>query len=499
MKKTGILVMVILCIALSACVTGIPAIDNLFTMSQSPSVNAPEKSAASNAAAKEKGTPIAAEQTGSSPRNAAIGRPDSPVPARRTRDYTRPVSHEAAYAYRTGAADPQIKNMPRNIEAHRTEDPAEYLRQAAAYIVKNAKDPFDKIKKAHDLVALTIRYDAASFLAGRSPPQDYAAVVRSRLAVCEGYSNLFKKLCDEMAVECDVIHGYARGFGSSPFDDEAPSDSNHAWNAVNIENAWYLVDCTWDAGHLKGRSFQADYGTDYLFLKPEYFVYEHFPEDPRQQLLEKPVSAAGFSGLPFCRPKFFEFVSGENAELAKVLRVEEKTELEFSVKDGFIPDIKIYDEGGDKKLEHHSFVQKEGGSYKAYLSFPSPGNYIVRFFTRKQNARSSESCAELGVIADAGTDVQYPLRYASFGNDVSLISPIEMPLRKNTRYEFRIRADDKKIMALMYNRQFIPFERDGDGTFFLEAEIPSNVKEITIGSANSARGSYTSIVKYLVR
>jgi hypothetical protein len=53
-------------------------------------------------------------------------------------------------------------------------------------------------------------------------------------------------------------------------------------------------------------------------------------------------------------------------------------------------------------------------------------------------------------------------------------------------------------MALMYDKKFIPFEKDEDGTFFLEAEIPSNVKEITIGSANSERGRYESIVKYTV-
>ncbi|MDR1047588.1 MAG: hypothetical protein LBL64_07420 [Treponema sp.] len=433
---------------------------------------------------------------------AADVRPSRPAaqtaPVRQSSNYTRPDSYETAYAYRSGTADPLIRNMPRNIESLRSKDPAEYVRQTAVYIVKNAKDPFDKIKKTHDLVTLTIRYDAASFLANRIPPQDYESVVKSRMAVCEGYSNLFKKLCDEMAVECDVIHGYARGVGSSPFADEDPSDSNHAWNAVNIGNAWYLVDCTWDAGNLNGKSFQADYGTDYLFLKPEHFIYDHFPENSRQQLLEKPVSAADFSRLPFYRPKFFEAVSIRTEAPDKVLRVEGKIELEFSMNDDSIPDLEVYDENGGKRLEHHSLVQKEGDRYKAYLSFPSQGNYVVRFFIKKQNARRGESCAEFGIAADAGTNVLYPLQYASFGDAVSLISPIEMPLRKNTRYEFRIRAHDKKIIALMYNKQFIPFEKDGDGIFFLEAEIPASVKEVTIGSANSERGSYAGIVKYLV-
>jgi hypothetical protein len=471
MKRMNLPAAAFLCLFLPSCATGIKAVDDFFAAVKEPAGDR-------------------------SIENAIIVHPA--VPARELRNYTGPESYEAAYAYRTDAADPQIRNMPRHIEALRGKDTAEYIREAAAYIIKNAKDPFDKIKKAHDLVALTIRYDAASFLAGRHPPQDYASVVKSRLAVCEGYSNLFKKLCDEMAVECEVIHGYARGVGSSPLLNEIPSGSNHAWNLVNIKDAWYFIDCTWDAGHLKGSAFQADYGTDYLFLKPEHFIYNHFPENTRQQLLENAVSPVDFSRLPFFRPKFFEAISGETGNMDKVVTVGGKTEIEFSLKDEFVPDIEIYDEKENKRLEHRSFVQREGNLYKAYLSFPSPGNYIVRFFTRKQNARSGEFCAEFGVIANAGSDVLYPLQYSSFGNMVSIISPIEMPLRKNTKYEFRVRADNRRILALIYDKQFIPFEKDEEGNFFLEAEIPPNAKEIMIGSANSPRGSYTGIIGYLV-
>ncbi|MDR2019935.1 MAG: hypothetical protein LBQ14_04130 [Treponema sp.] len=477
-----------LCLSLSACVTGIKAIDDLFAAN-----NTAEKKTDPSATARSKKRTSIFDVI--SQDNIII----NPSVSQQTRNYTGPESYDAAYTYRTDTADPRIRSMPRNIESLRSKDQVEYVRQAAAYIVQNAKDPFDKVKKAHDLVALTIRYDAASFLSGRDAPQDYASVVKSRLAVCEGYSNFFKKLCDEMNVECEVVHGYARGVGSSPFVDESPSDSNHAWNMVNIEGAWYFIDSTWDAGNLRGRNFQADYTTDYLFIKPEYFIYDHFPENPRQQLLEKPVSSDDFSRFPFFEPKFFEIVLGEFKNLDKVLRAEGKIELEFSLKDGFIPDVEVYDDDGDTRLEHRSFVQKEGNVYKAYLSFPSPGNYLARLFIRKQNARNGESCAELGVIAGAGTGVMYPLQYASFGNTISLINPIEMPLRKNAKYEFRVRADDKRIMALMYGNNFIPFQKDEDGIFFLEAEIPSNIKEITIGTANSARGSYTGIVTYLVQ
>jgi uncharacterized protein YkwD len=414
-------------------------------------------------------------------------------------DVKRPESLDAAYTYRTGAADSAMRRIPSGIESLRTKDQDEYLRQAAGYIAKNSKNQFDKTKKAHDLVALNIRYDAASFLANRQTPQDYAAVIRTRLAVCEGYSNLFKALCDELDIPCEIVHGYARGVGSSSLVREDPSDSNHAWNIVNIEGGSYLVDCTWDAGHLNGRNYAADYSTDYFLLKPEYFIYSHFPEDPGRQLLEKPLSSSEFSRLPFCRPKYFEVVAGAEMILPKLSGTEKgEVTFDFGINEGFIPDFVLYSEDEKTKFANNIFVQKEGGVYRAYLSFPSAGSYLLRFFYRKQGGRSGEFCAEYGVIADTGSNILYPTQYASFGDSVTVMSPIKMPLKKNTNYEFRIRADDKKIIALMYNKNFIPFEKDEEGVWFLAAEIPSNVKELTIGSANSARGSYTGIVTYTV-
>ncbi|MFP3090229.1 hypothetical protein LQZ21_07870 [Treponema sp. TIM-1] len=497
MKRLIIPAVTAVCVFLSACATGTGVIDDFFTTLIGPSAD----QGAENTGAPVEKTPPKARNSGKTTGPAVPDRLPvlASVSARQTRTYPRPASYEAAYAYRNDTADPQVRRLPQQIESLRSKDPAEYVRQAAAYISKNSKDPFDKVKKAHDLVALTIRYDAASFLANRNPPQDYESVLKSKLAVCEGYSNVFKKFCDELGVDAEVVHGYGRGVGSSPFIDENPADSNHAWNIVFIENAGYLIDCTWDAGNLRGSSFQADYTTDYLFLKPEYFIYNHFPEDPRQQLLEKPLSPVAFSRLPFCRPKYFEIFSAEAGDFAKVLRAAGKTELEFSLKDGFTPSVEVYDETGNKKLEHRSFVQKEGDLYRAYLSFPAAENYMVRFFIKKESARAAESCAEFGVISTAASGVRYPTQYTSFGPGISIISPLEMPLVKNQTYEFKIRAEGKEIIALLYNRNIIPLEKDEAGNFFIEAEIPSNTKEIMIGAANNPRGRYEGLVTYEVK
>ena len=49
--------------------------------------------------------------------------------------------------------------------------------------------------------------------------------------VCNGYSNLFKLLCDYAGIETQTL---------------ANNTMNHAWNRVKVDGIWYDVDVTWD-------------------------------------------------------------------------------------------------------------------------------------------------------------------------------------------------------------------------------------------------------------
>jgi hypothetical protein len=413
-------------------------------------------------------------------------------------DYKRPASYETAYAYRTDTPDQDVRQLPQSIDALRVRDAALYIRQTAEYINRNSKNNFERVKKAHDVVALTIRYDAASFFSGRTPSQSYEDVLKSRLAVCEGYSNVFKRLCDELRIECEIVRGFGRGVGVSPFRNDTPASSNHAWNLIKIENAWYLVDCTWDSGHLNGRNFQAEYSTDYLFLKPEYFIYTHFPGNPQQQLISSPLSADAFSKLPLFKPKFFDSLSGLNPAVQKINTVNGALEFKFTLNAGFEVSFNVYDAADGKKYDNCSFTQKEGNVYKTYLSFPNPGNYTVMCFWKKPGDQVSSSCGEFGVSSGKGSAVRYPVQYGNFGPDTTIFSPLEMPLAAGRKYQFKLNCD-KKYVALIYNKTFVQLQKNAEGVFSVEAAIPSGVKTVMIGASNSLNGQYQGIIQYEVR
>jgi hypothetical protein len=487
MKKSFLSFTAILSILLAACATGNP-LAGLFSGREPPPANPPASNAgASNAAPGRKEMP-AANSTVSA---AAPGRSQP-------KNYRRPESYETAYSYRTDTADSRMRSIPRNIEAKRVSDPDEYVRQIAAYINENSANDFERVKKAHDLTALLVRYDAANFWANTVPAQDFRNVLKTKLAVCEGYFNLFKRLCDELQIQCEIVHGFGRGVGTSPFAGDTPANSNHAWNIVAIGNENYLVDCTWDSGYMDGRTAKQAYTTDWLFLKPEQFIASHFPEDQKQQLMEKPLSAGEFSGLPFYKPKFFEIVGEISPELFAINNADGKLELEYTVKAGFEISFGIYDESGSRQFPNNSFSQREGDKYKAYFSFPDRANYLLRVFWKKAGAKTGSGCGELGIAASAGSPIKYPTQFASSGKNVEIISPLEMPLRQGETYEFKVRVENKNTVALIHGRNFIQLTRGEDGVFFAEAEIPANAKELSIGIADSPRGRYEYVAQYQV-
>ena len=60
----------------------------------------------------------------------------------------------------------------------------------------------------------------------------------------------------------------------------------HAWNAVRIEDEWYLMDATWDAGYVTGDTFTKQYETTYLFPPPEVTVPLHSASTPVPETIE---------------------------------------------------------------------------------------------------------------------------------------------------------------------------------------------------------------------
>ena len=419
--------------------------------------------------------------------------------ARLPGNFAVPVSYNTAHSYRTDNPDPIMMNIPQNIDSLRETNPDVYIRHIAYLINSNSKNDFDRIKKAHDMVALVLSYDAENYWAKTIPDQSYQAVLKTRLSVCAGYANVFKRLCDELKIPCIVVSGYARGVGVSPTAPDKPNESNHAWNIVTIEGANYFVECTWDSGYMDEKVFKKNYSTDYLFIKPKHLIHSHFPENTYHQLLAVPVSAAKFGVLPPLTPKFFNIVDNPSINLRKKIHVSNKLDFEYTIKKGYRLSytIKEMKNGSEIELKNRVMVQQRGSRHIALFSLPSEGEYKINIYCWEGDAEKSHGCGEFIIAATSGCSTGFPKTSTTVKN-LEIKSPIESPLRSKKSYSFRIKVDNKDKAAIIHGDTFILLTKRSDGSFSKEYVIPSGIDEISLGVADAGKNTYRIIAEYKV-
>lgn len=412
-----------------------------------------------------------------------------------------PKSYEKAYLYRTDIADKKATSLLKNsqINSLRINNTLSYLPAIAKEINNVAQNDFEKAKIAHDVITLLISYDAASFWAGKVPSQDFISVLKTRKAVCEGYANVFKELCNNLGLPCKKVHGYARGVGTSILEEDSNFTSNHAWNIVQLENNWYLVDCTWDSGYMNGKIAKQQYTTDWLFLKPDHFIYTHFPQNQQYQLLSNPIAKQDFALLSDLRPKFFEITNKINPFPTEKIQVANELTLRINEKSGFQLDFTVSNSSTKRKISNCFIIQRnENEDSKITFSFPVAGNYIIDIFYRKTGASQGTSCGQFLVSTTSSNPIRYPTLFYVSGK-TELISPLTMPLCQGKTYTFSVKTTDKKVAAVICGKKYNYLVNDGTGLFSGQITIPYNTKTISLGLANTENGSFEILAKYEVQ
>ncbi|HEV7621324.1 MAG TPA: transglutaminase domain-containing protein [Flavisolibacter sp.] len=130
-------------------------------------------------------------------------------------------------------------------------------------------------------------------------------VLKSRTAVCDGYSKLFKTLCSYADIKSEVINGFARGDNRRS---NSRFNSNHTWNAVFLDGKWQLIDVTWGSGYLTySDEFIQSIDENYFLTSPGNFISDHYPEDLKWSLLEHPPALYEFQHSPFKYKSFVKY------------------------------------------------------------------------------------------------------------------------------------------------------------------------------------------------
>jgi len=184
----------------------------------------------------------------------------------------------------------KITHHAKRVPGHLTLDP----QQLSEYLIQPAQSELEKARSIFVWIAYNITYDMKAVQEGviTNPSADYA--LRNRVAVCQGYSNLFNALCEKAGLDSKTINGYSKGLGYQK--GEKFYQSDHSWNAVKINNGWYLVDVTWAATQTNDPKTPPPsvFQDQYFLMNPTEFLIKHLPEDPIWQLVNNPISLTIF-------------------------------------------------------------------------------------------------------------------------------------------------------------------------------------------------------------
>jgi hypothetical protein len=153
-------------------------------------------------------------------------------------------------------------------------------------------------------------------------------VLRKRVAVCDGYSRLFKVLCTYSGIKAEIVQGYGRVNGGG----ERKFKTNHTWNAVQIDSVWKLLDVTWASGYTTYADDFIQKQNDFYFLTPaDKFITDHYPEELRWTLLANPTAPSELKKLPFRSKNFFKYGIGNYFPQSGIIEASVGDTIAFSI------------------------------------------------------------------------------------------------------------------------------------------------------------------------
>ena len=339
----------------------------------------------------------------------------------------------------------------------------------AAYLTKPAKNDREKARAIFRWIAGNIDYNMEAFFKGGGGAAGAEEVLKSGKSVCYGYSDLFLSLAREAGLEAARISGYGKGYGYQPGKDFSGS-YNHAWNGVKINGSWYLIDSTWGAGYVsRERKYVREFDDHFFMTPPSQFIYDHFPEEDRWQLLDEPVSKLKFENMVYLQSDFFnrglELAGQENGTISADGQVNLSI---YAPEDVLMMAGLEYANGGTPGkpgLDGYTFCQRDGDRYDIYAQFPVAGSYILKAYAKqKSDPGKYDSVLEYRINASSGEESGgFPMTYGKFTEaGAYLFSPMQGKLKAGESYHFKIKVPGAGNVSVVSGEEWSQLASRGD-------------------------------------
>ncbi|MFT7611765.1 MAG: hypothetical protein ACI9J3_000711 [Parvicellaceae bacterium] len=154
------------------------------------------------------------------------------------------------------------------------------------FLVEKSKSEEEKVKVIAEFITNSLSYGY-----GDAGQADSRAMLfgKKKMAVCAGYSHLFREMCG-----CaDILSRRVCGAVRTGFNDICSINYSHAWNTVRVDSIWYSMDVTWMDPN----------DEDWYMVNPNTMVHSHYSDNPKLRLTKEYVSPDSIITLPLVYPR----------------------------------------------------------------------------------------------------------------------------------------------------------------------------------------------------
>lgn len=211
----------------------------------------------------------------------------------------------------------------------RTPPTASEVSDIINYFKLTTNDDRELLEMTFYWIALNISYDLELSQKPQLTSSDISVerTLTTGKTICSGYSQLLCEFAYYLNLECEVISGIGQNYLEPKVDSLT---TNHAWNAVEVNNKWMLIDPTWGSGGYLGLSenYLQQIDMRYFLADPKFLLIDHLPKNPEWQLVDKPISYSEFRNKYWSEMRFRKFNELMNEDdYQNHLRMMENAEL----------------------------------------------------------------------------------------------------------------------------------------------------------------------------
>jgi hypothetical protein len=316
---------------------------------------------------------------------------------------------------------------------------------------------------------------------------------------CAGYAILFAHIAQNLGLDIESISGYAKGnqYNSG----EIIEKPNHQWNAIKIDDNYFLIDSTWGSGQEDEDEHIKELDDFYFFCNPKYLIYTHLPENDKWQLINPPITKEEFFNQVQIQSCFYIYhftdinykkshFNVNNLETIKLFYDLKNTEdiIEISV------DIYSLNNNGYVKEDNCDYIIKneKENNFEIKLIFNKMGIYKVCIYGKNQFMDSYDSIVEYypTCVKNADCELYFPKMFAN-ASDIQIIQPLYDNLKEGQEVKFLIKSN-KLDEIIIIGAKWFYVKKNKDG--FFEETIKVG-KKCGIGIKNE-KGQCIYMVKY---